>query len=93
MAGGRWARQSYYEALFSLAKSVLEDAEGYIALKFHLQRFRHHSESDPIPTLREESENNYEDDEASSRLRQATHLARSKIAKADKLGNNIFPMF
>lgn len=90
MAGGRWARQSYYEALFSLAKSVLDDAECYMALKCHLQRVRHHIESDPIPVAREEPLNEFEDDEASSRLHQAASIARSMIEKADALGNEIF---
>ena len=88
MAGGRWARQSYYEALFSLAKNVLDDAEGYMALKFHLQRVRHHIESDPIPVAREEPRHDG-DDESSSRLRQAASLSRSLIEKADRLGNDI----
>jgi hypothetical protein len=93
MAGGRWARQSYYEALFSVAKSILEDAEGYMAMKFHLQRVRHHIESDPIPVPREgptvELRNEYEDDEMSSRLREAASLTRSMIEEADRLGNAI----
>lgn len=33
LAGGRWARQSYYESLFGVAKNILDDAEPYMALK------------------------------------------------------------
>ena len=40
MTGGRWARQSYYEAFYSVAKSILEDAECYMALKGHIQQDR-----------------------------------------------------
>ena len=50
MAGGRWARQSYYDAIYRVAHNILEDAEPYLALKGHLQRMREHENSDPIPT-------------------------------------------
>jgi len=82
MAGGRWARQSYYDAVFSLAKSVLEDAESYIALNFHIQRVRHHTEADPIPQPKEEL---YQ----STKLREAIELARKKIETADTEGSKI----
>ena len=49
MAGGRWARQSYYEAIYRVAKNVLEDAETYMALKGYLQRRRDHTEEEPVP--------------------------------------------
>ncbi|GMI16022.1 hypothetical protein TrLO_g2083 [Triparma laevis f. longispina] len=49
MAGGRWARQSYYDAIFRVAKNILEDARPYMALKGHLQRTRENVEEDPIP--------------------------------------------
>ena len=54
LAGGRWARQSYYAAIFGVAKSILEDAETYMALKGHLQRVRHSKESDPVPGPKEQ---------------------------------------
>lgn len=97
MAGGRWARQSYYEALFSLAKSILEDAECYIALKSHLQRFRHAKESDPIPQPREESQKGYgnftdeEGDQLQSKLQDSIDTARKAIEQADKLGQQLLP--
>jgi hypothetical protein len=95
MAGGRWARQSYYDALFSLASSILEDAECYTALKLHLQRVRHHKESDPIPQPREEPKTERENEDIdgdqvqSSKLAEAIALAREKIESADKKGNAI----
>lgn len=53
LAGGRWASQSYYSAMFGVSKNILEDAEAYIAFKHHVQRVRHNLESDPIPTAKE----------------------------------------
>lgn len=82
MAGGRWARQSYYDAIFSLAKSVLEDAESYMALKFHIQRVRHSTETDPIPQPKEEPNQ-------STKLREAIDLATKKIQAADTRGSKI----
>jgi hypothetical protein len=95
MAGGRWARQSYYEAIFALASSIFEDAECYMALKFHLQRVRHHKESDPIPQPREEPklkidyDYNIDSDDHSKKLLKAIRLARQKIEIADRQGNAI----
>jgi hypothetical protein len=94
MAGGRWARQSYYDAIFALASSIFEDAECYMALKFHLQRVRHHKESDPIPQPREEPKGKVDDDyidsdDHSEKLLEAIHLARQKIELADRQGNAI----
>jgi hypothetical protein len=95
MAGGRWARQSYYEAIFAVAYSILEDAETYLALKGHLQRVRKHIESDPLPQPREEpgedmgldfSESSIEESGGSAtktKLQQAIELAKSLIKKAD----------
>lgn len=82
MAGGRWARQSYYDALFSLAKSVLEDAECYMALKSHIQRVRHNTEDEPIPQPKEEPFQ-------SAKLRDAIELAKMKIRRADNKGSYI----
>ena len=95
MAGGRWARQSYYDAIFSVANSILEDAESYMALKGHLQRVRHHTESDPIPGPLGESgsgesssdESKYaEDDRQTKILTDAIEGAKAKIRKADDCG-------
>lgn len=93
MAGGRWARQSYYEALFSLSKSILEDAECYMALKSHLQRYRHASESDPIPQPRDEPVVDEEDDQMHSKHRENVKIARQKIANADAKGQKLLPKF
>lgn len=92
MAGGRWARQSYYDALSSLARNILEDAECYSALKLHLQRVRHHKESDPIPKPREEQKTEDEYafvDSGPTKLSEAIHIAREKIEFADQIGRKI----
>jgi hypothetical protein len=100
MAGGRWARQSYYEALFSVATSILDDAETYVALKGHVQRVRMHLETDPIPGPRTEHRNdvgmNVEDSvfsqephECGTKLSQAIEKAKSGIAAADAAGYSI----
>eukprot|EP00934_Nitzschia_sp_Nitz4_P007636 Nitzschia sp. Nitz4//scaffold156_size52432//1734//7901//NITZ4_006821-RA/size52432-snap-gene-0.12-mRNA-1//-1//CDS//3329537397//7626//frame0 len=93
MAGGRWARQSYYDAIFALAKNILEDAECYMALKSHLQRVRHASESDPIPMPRNE---NYDcgldltkRDVGQDKLGLAVTVAQQAITQADKSGAEI----
>jgi hypothetical protein len=96
MAGGRWARQSYYEAIFAVANNILEDAETYLALKGHLQRVRKHVESDPLPHPREEagedlgldfSESPIEESGGSAtKLNQAIEFAKSLIKEADTIG-------
>jgi hypothetical protein len=93
MAGGRWARQSYYDSLFSLATSILEDAECYMAMKGHIQRVRRYKESDPVPQPRGESDGNPDsaasDDQQSSTLKDAIALAKAKIEEADKKGKEV----
>eukprot|EP00536_Pseudo-nitzschia_multiseries_P006241 jgi/Psemu1/318855/estExt_fgenesh1_pm.C_1300013 len=95
MAGGRWARQSYYQAIFSLAKNILEDAECYTALNCHLQRYRHSDESDPIPLPQEELQSRTNDsnggdrDELQSKLREAIQIAIRKIEVADSKGGRV----
>jgi hypothetical protein len=93
MAGGRWARQSYYDSLFSLATSILEDAECHMALKGHIQRVRLHKESDPVPQPREESDGKPDDaasdGQESSTLKDAIALAKAKIEEADKKGKEV----
>jgi hypothetical protein len=95
LAGGRWARQSYYEALYSVATSILDDAESYTALKLHLQRVRTTREADPIPHPREDPaeavgmdllEPVITESTATSKLQQAVALARSLIGQADQAG-------
>jgi len=41
MAGGRRARESYYQALAHLAEQIIEKARPYQACKLHLQQARH----------------------------------------------------
>ena len=41
MAGGRWARQSYFEVLSLTAKRIVDGSENYLALKQYLQVQRH----------------------------------------------------
>ena len=53
LAGGRWASQSYYTAIFGVAQNILEEAEVYIAFKGHVQRVRHNLETDPVPTAKQ----------------------------------------
>ena len=50
MAGGRWAKESYYKALTSTAEYILSRGDVYLARKNHLQRYRH-----AAPTLPRES--------------------------------------
>lgn len=40
LAGGRRARESYYEALNTLAERIIADGDGYLARKQHLQEAR-----------------------------------------------------
>ena len=97
MAGGRWARQSYYQAIFSLAKSIIEDAECYMAMNSHLQRYRHAFESEPIPLPREEQQrrqkdfNDGDEDQLQSKLSEAIQTALKKINYADMKGEKLLP--
>ena len=100
MAGGRWARQSYYEALFSVSKSILEDAECYMALKSHFQRDRQYTEADPLPQTRSQhgsmsdlglafTESRTTNERQGSKLTTASDFAKEKILEADRLGHDI----
>ena len=88
MAGGRWARQSYYDSIFAVSKSILDDAETYSALKGHIQRSRHALESDPIPLPKEESLERGEniDSRSNERLMDTINQAKRLIEEADLLG-------
>jgi hypothetical protein len=95
LAGGRWARQSFYEAVYGVAKNILEDAECYMALKSHIQRDRHHTEDDPIPQPKEltkrVSDGSLEHMSSTvttkpSKLQEAIQTAKAKIDEADKIG-------
>ena len=91
MAGGRWARQSYYESIFAVAKSILDDAETYSALKAHIQLSRQTCESDTIPLPKEESHESTSTDEsrATSRLLESITKTKRLIEEADVLGNTV----
>ena len=91
MAGGRWARQSYYDSLYAVAKSILDDAETYVALKGHVQRCRHALETDPIPTCKEEAMANDQDDDnrITTRLLDTISHAKQLIKDADTLGKSV----
>lgn len=86
LAGGRWARQSYYEAVYAVASSILEDAECYMALKSHVQRERRHEEFDPLPKPREELDEENSDPERDAKLRSMIQTAKNKIVQADAEG-------
>lgn len=88
LAGGRWARQSYYDAMFHVAESILDLAETYIGLKLRLQRVRHHGEKDPLPLPKQltmNSNNDFED-KPTSKLMESIQKAKDAIAIADSLG-------
>jgi hypothetical protein len=101
LAGGRWARQSYYGAIFNVAKNILDDAEIYLAFKGHLQRVRHHFETEPAPSSREaaivpqpeavgididDSSVFKSEDPQDSKFLSVLQSAKIKIAEADRLG-------
>lgn len=103
MAGGRVARKSYYGDIFAVSKSILEDAESYMALKLHLQRVRKTLEKDPLPQERDREmgldaqghdsrghdSQDFVDDNPSNKFHQAVRRAKSLIAEADNQGNAI----
>jgi hypothetical protein len=81
--------------LFSVATSILEDAEGYTALKLHVQRVRTTRESDPIPQPRETAaedvgldltESALAGPGITSKLQEAISVALSLISQADQAG-------
>ncbi len=75
LAGGRRARESYYEALDTVAERIIADADDYLARKQHLQQVRH-----PLPPP-------VADVVVASRGAQtAVEQARQAIAAADALG-------
>jgi hypothetical protein len=101
LAGGRWARQSYYQAIYSVADSILDDAEAYQALKGHVQRVYRHKETDPIPSPKfepeERSTDAFDDDSdgghhRTTRFFQKVEAAKSSIAAADNAGNSIIQL-
>jgi hypothetical protein len=101
MAGGRWARQGYYDALFSIAVSISEDAETYTAFKNHVQQVRLAPENEPLPQPREESletgelymESGINPISTSSKLSTAIKKAVSLIGAADESGKIVMEQF
>ena len=97
LAGGRWARQSYYDAIYAVAKSILDDAETYMALKGHIQRVRHGTETDPIPRSKEEelAHRSHEladdsvDDLTGAKFLNTVKEAKRAIEEADSEGYKI----
>jgi len=87
LAGGRWAKQSYYDAMFSVSGRILDLAETYIGLKLRLQRVRHNSEKDalPLPKQLNIPEEEFHD-EPTSKIITSIKIAQEKIAHADELG-------
>jgi hypothetical protein len=71
LAGGRKARQSYYEALSRVADQIIEEAPPYLARKAHLQVHRH-----PVPP----------ELVLSPSLEMLEERARTAVHKADALG-------
>ncbi len=102
LAGGRWASQSYYDAIFGVAQSILEEAEVYNAFKSHIQRVRHDKETDPVPTAAEavlpsmsenaplmmETDEGLIAPEGYTQLSSSICEAKSCIATADEEGFN-----
>ena len=84
LAGGRWARQSYYDAIYSVAVSILDLSESYIGLKLRIQQVRHHREKDPLPLPIEFSEDLQH--QLPTKLASSIESAKDKIAFADCLG-------
>jgi hypothetical protein len=85
LAGGRWARQSFYDAMYSVAVSILDLSEAYTGLKLRIQQVRHNNERDPLPVPMEDATEN----QPSSKLASAIESAISKISVADDLGQKI----
>lgn len=101
LAGGRWASQSFYSAIFRVANSILEEAESYIAFKHHVQRVRVNQESDPVPTVKESDEVSKSEQNSpvqidvppfqnESKLSAAIELAKTKIKEADDEGQKVY---
>ena len=82
LAGGRWARQSFYDAMYSVAVSILDLSENYTGLKLRIQQVRHHKERDPLPVPMEVATGN----QPSSKLESAIESAIGKISMADEFG-------
>jgi len=84
LAGGRWARQSFYDAIYSVAVSILDLSESYTGLKLRIQRVRHNKENDPL-SLPMELSTDFKH-QPTSKLTAAIESAIAKIEVADGLG-------
>lgn len=94
LAGGRWASQSYYTAIYGVAQNILEDAEVYIAFKGHVQRVRHNTENDDVPTATElepaifhelsniESRDTEDEDSTELNINEVPYTDTSKLSMA-----------
>ena len=82
---------AYYDAIFTLANNILEDAECYMALKSHVQRVPHNLESDPIPEPKEKVPIglDYVDEGQTEKITEAVTTARCAISNADRRGREI----
>lgn len=95
MAGGRWARHGYYDALYAVSLSIFDDTETYLALKGHLQQVRRTIETDPLPIPREEELadgldfSDLDTEGAASKFMHMVEESISLIAEADQNGKLI----
>jgi len=82
MAGGRWSRQSYYQAMMKSAEMILDEAEPYLAVQSHVQVAPAVEEFAEIPGLvgvtTEFSR------QASTGIENLTRRAIEKIREADE---------
>ena len=86
LAGGRWARQSFYDAIYGVAISIMDLSETYVGLKLRIQQVRHHKETDPMPGPMQLS-NEFNDQ---SKLMSTIKEAVTKISVADDLAKKAF---
>ena len=88
LAGGRWASQSYYSAIFGVAESIIDEAEVYLAFKGHVQRVRHNKESDTVPTAKElkkpmsDTQLSFDDDDIDQNLDSILSTLNPKLSSA-----------
>lgn len=91
LAGGRWASRSYYDAIYNVAESMLEEGKVYTAFKGYIQRVRHHNEDDVVPTAKEIELQACDSSSAPndfSHLVKTIDLAKIAIAEADETGHS-----
>ena len=88
LAGGRWARQSFYDAIYGVAISILDLSESYIGLKLRIQQVRHHHERDPLPAPMELSSDL--NNQPTTKLMSTIKEAVTKISVADDLAQRAY---